>query len=204
MSEQTIYIVDDDEAVRDALALLISSVGYRVQTFDNAKTFLSHSLKPYSGCIVLDIRMPEMSGLDLQRALCEKNMPLPIIFITGHGDVPMAVQAMKAGAIDFLQKPFRDQELLDRIQQAIAHNQSQFDAHLQLSDIQARLAKLTQREQEVMALVAMGNANKVIAADLNISQRTVELHRAKVMEKMKVRSLADLVKLWIKLQENEK
>ena len=147
------------------------------------------------GCILLDVRMPGMSGLDLQNELVKAGTAPPIIFITGHGDVPMAVHALRAGAVDFIQKPFSDQELLDRIQQAIAQQRRQQSEALKKRAVRERIASLTPREQEVMALVVAGKPNKVIAYELGVSQRTVEIHRARVMEKMQARSLADLVKM---------
>ena len=193
--EQTVYIVDDDDAVRDALALLMDSVGLQSTSYASARQFLDSYTPELTGCLVLDIRMPGMNGLDLQTRLNEIHSLLPIIFITGHGDIPMAVQAMQQGAADFLQKPFRDQDLLDRIAQAMdldrRNRKTLEEEHL----IAARIASLTQREQQVMELVVEGRANKVMAADLGVSQRTVEIHRAHMMEKMQANSVAHLVRL---------
>jgi two-component system, LuxR family, response regulator FixJ len=191
----TIFIVDDDAAVRDALKLLLRSVGQAVETFGSAQEFLDAYAEDRPGCLVLDIRMPGMSGLELQQKLNERHSIIPIIFITGHGDVPMAVEAMQAGAVDFIQKPFRDQDLIDRINQALEKDGSNRAALGERNDIRRRLETLTPREREVLDLVVHGKANKVIAGDLKLSQRTVEIHRARVMEKMQASSLAHLVRM---------
>jgi two-component system response regulator FixJ len=191
----TIFVVDDDSAVRDALKLLLRSVGQAVETYGSAQEFLDAYTEDRPGCLVLDIRMPGMSGLELQQKLNEKHSILPIIFITGHGDVPMAVEAMQAGAVDFIQKPFRDQDLIDRINQALEKDSSNRAALGERNDIRRRLETLTPREREVLDLVVHGKANKVIAGDLKLSQRTVEIHRARVMEKMQASSLAHLVRM---------
>jgi len=191
----TIFVVDDDAAVRDALKLLLRSVGQAVETFGSAQEFLEAYSEDRPGCLVLDIRMPGMSGLELQQKLNEKHSILPIIFITGHGDVPMAVEAMQAGAVDFIQKPFRDQDLIDRINQALEKDSANRAALGERNDIRKRLETLTPREREVLDLVVHGKANKVIAGDLKLSQRTVEIHRARVMEKMQASSLAHLVRM---------
>lgn len=194
-SRPTIFVVDDDAAVRDALKLLLRSVGHAVETFGSGQEFLDAYAEDRPGCLVLDIRMPGMSGLELQERLNEKHCILPVIFITGHGDVPMAVEAMQAGAVDFIQKPFRDQDLIDRINQALDKDNSNRAALGERNDIRRRLETLTPREREVLDLVVHGRANKVIAADLKLSQRTVEIHRARVMEKMQASSLAHLVRM---------
>lgn len=191
----TIFVVDDDSAVRDALKLLLRSVGQAVETYGAGQEFLESYSEDRPGCLVLDIRMPGMSGLELQQKLNEKHSILPIIFITGHGDVPMAVEAMQAGAVDFIQKPFRDQDLIDRINQALEKDLSNRAALGERNDIRRRLETLTPREREVLDLVVHGKANKVIAGDLKLSQRTVEIHRARVMEKMQASSLAHLVRM---------
>ena len=191
----TIFVVDDDLAVRDALKLLLRSVGQAVETYGSAQEFLDAYSEDRPGCLVLDIRMPGMSGLELQQKLNEKHSILPIIFITGHGDVPMAVEAMQAGAVDFIQKPFRDQDLIDRINQALEKDNNNRAALGERNDIRKRLETLTPREREVLDLVVHGKANKVIAGDLKLSQRTVEIHRARVMEKMQASSLAHLVRM---------
>jgi two-component system, LuxR family, response regulator FixJ len=193
----TVFIVDDDGAVRDALKFLMRSVGHPVETYASAFEFLDAYRDDKPGCLVLDIRMPGMSGLELQEKLLERRAIVPIIFITGHGDVPMAVEAMQAGALDFIQKPFHDQDLLDRINQALTKDAVNRHALGELNSIRERMASLTPREREVMDLVVHGRANKVIAGDLGLSQRTVEIHRARVMEKMHASSLAHLVRMTI-------
>ncbi len=197
MPNTKVYIVDDDEAVVDAIKMLLQSVDYAVETFSSPRAFLDVAEGISAGCLVLDVRMPGMSGLELQQQLRQRGVPIPIIFITGHGDVPMAVQAMQAGAFDFLQKPFRDQDLLDRIGEALAQDKHRRTNLRHRDDVMSRLEQLTPREHEVLQLVAQGHANKVIAADLNLSQRTVEIHRARVMEKMEAKSLADLVRMML-------
>ena len=188
-----IYLVDDDEAVRDALGMLLKSIGLEHETFASALDFLqSYDARRHS-CLVADIRMPGMSGLELQQRLNERRSEIPIIFITGHGDVPMAVTALKSGAVDFLQKPFRDQDLIDRIHKALDRDGERRKGRAEQDEIRARLTLLTPRETEVMQRVVRGQANKVIAMDLGVSQRTVELHRARVMKKLKLRSVAELV-----------
>jgi len=203
MTEQneTVFIVDDDAAVRDSLSFLLKSVGIKSQTFTSGDEFLDAFKPDWEGCILLDIRMPGVSGMEVQRRLVEQDCSLPIIFITGHGDIPMAVEAMHLGAHDFVQKPFHDQELLDRIQAAlVARREIQDEVELKRI-VQQNYGTLTPRETEVMTAVAKGHANKVIAMDLELSQRTVEIHRARVMEKMKVRSLAELVKRAVLLED---
>ncbi|MEO1574458.1 MAG: response regulator [Pseudomonadota bacterium] len=191
---QTVYVVDDDAAVRDSLSFLLDSVGLGVIACASAQEFLSQ----YDGrhaVLVLDVRMPSMSGLELQEELNKRDASaVKIIFISGHGDIEMAVEALKRGATDFLSKPFRDQELLDRIHKALDANAADLERSASISDIKTRLASLTPRENDVLAMVADGKANKVVALDLNISQRTVEIHRAHVMEKMGVSSLAQLIR----------
>ena len=196
----TVFVVDDDDAVRDSLSDLLDSVGLEVATYPSAHAFLDSYDDTRRGCLVLDIRMPGMSGLDLQERLNESGSALPIVFITGHGDVPMAVEAMKRGAVDFIQKPFRDQELLDRVNLALEQNRRRRDADETKQDIAQRVATLTRREREVMDMVIQGQANKVIAIDLGLSQRTVEVHRAHVMDKMRARTLAELVRMSTKLE----
>ena len=188
-----IYLVDDDEAVRDSLGTLFESIGLRYEAYASALDFLQHYDQARHSCLVTDIRMPGLSGLELQQRLNEQGAELPIVFITGHGDVPMAVTAMKSGATDFIQKPFRDQDLIDRINKALEDDRERRKSRAEGDEIRARLALLTPREREVMQRVVRGQANKVIAMDLGVSQRTVELHRARVMRKLKMRSLAGLV-----------
>jgi two-component system response regulator FixJ len=190
-----VFIVDDDEAVRGSLRLLLKSVGLTPNAMGSAREFLTRYDSTQPGCLVLDVRMPEMSGLELQEQLNLQGAVIPVIFITGHGDVPMAVEAMQAGAFDFLQKPFRDQDLIDRIQRALEKDRSNRTALTERSAIRDRLESLTPREREVLTMVASGKANKVMASDLGVSQRTVEIHRARVMEKMGASSLAQLVRM---------
>lgn len=194
-SEPTVYIVDDDQAIRHAMGLLLKSVGVKHDLFSTGDEFLSAYCPEWAGCLVLDIRMPGLGGLELQDKLLDAGSTLPVIFITGHGDVPMAVEAMRKGAVDFIQKPFRDQELLDRVREALETDQVRRAAHEQSSEVRERMDTLTKREHEVMELVVTGKPNKVIAYELDVSQRTVEIHRARVMEKMRARSLADLVRM---------
>ena len=188
-----VYLVDDDEAVRDSLGILLRSVGLASEVYASALEFLEHFDPQRHACLVADIRMPGLSGLELQQRLNEQHADIPIIFITGHGDVPMAVTAMKSGATDFIQKPFRDQDLLDRIAKALEIDRARRASRAEGDAIRERLALLTPRETEVMERVVKGQANKVIAMDLGVSQRTVELHRARVMRKLRMRSLAELV-----------
>lgn len=188
-----VYLVDDDEAVRDSLGMLFQSIGLKHEAYPSALDFLQHYDPTRHACLVADIRMPGLSGLELQQRLNEQQAEIPIIFITGHGDVPMAVTAMKSGATDFIQKPFRDQDLIDRINKALERDRDRRKSRAEHDEIRARIALLTPREKEVMQRVVRGQANKVIAMDLGVSQRTVELHRARVMRKLKMRSLADLV-----------
>ena len=199
-----VYVVDDDEAVRSALRLLLKSVGLTANALPTAQQFLSAYDTAQPGCLVLDVRMPGMSGLELQQQLNLRGAVIPVIFITGHGDVPMAVEAMQQGAFDFLQKPFRDQDLIDRIQKALAKDKQNRAEIGERSRNLERFESLTPREREVLALVASGKPNKVMAADLGLSQRTVEIHRARVMEKMGVSSLAQLVRIVMDLNAANK
>lgn len=198
-SSQTVYIVDDDPAIRFAMQALLDSVNIEHEIFASADEFLQDEAQRRAGCLVLDIRMPGLGGLELQDELIARGNILPIIFITGHGDVPMAVEAMQKGAIDFIQKPFRDQELLDRIQKALMTDIQRREELERHAEVEHRIEKLTKREREVFDLVVTGKPNKVIAYELGVSQRTVEIHRARVMEKMQARSLADLVRMHISL-----
>lgn len=197
-----VHIVDDDEAVRDSLRLLLKTIDIPCRIYASGNDFVDAFDPTMTGCILLDIRMPGMSGLEVQQALNEMNNSMPIIFVTGHGDVPMAVKAMHDGAFDFLEKPYREQELLDRIQQARTENESRRQASADREYIAACMEKLTPREREVMDRVVTGQANKVIAADLGLSERTVEIHRARVMEKMEVRNLASLVRVAVAVQQS--
>jgi two-component system, LuxR family, response regulator FixJ len=196
-----VFIVDDDEAVRSSLRLLIKSVGLIPTALASAREFLEKYDPAQPGCLVLDVRMPEMSGLELQEQLNRQGAVIPVIFITGHGDVPMAVEAMQAGAFDFLQKPFRDQDLIDRIQKALEKDRANRAVLNERSLIRERLESLTPREREVLEMVSSGKPNKIMAADLGVSQRTVEIHRARVMEKMGAASLAQLVRMVMDLDE---
>jgi two-component system response regulator FixJ len=194
-----VYIVDDEDSMRRALTLLMTTVGYQPIAFAKPAEFLAKYDANQPGCLVIDVRMPEMSGLEVQQQLNRAGSMLPVILITGHGDIPMAVQAMKDGAFDFLQKPFRDQELLDRINAALKQDLENREMVERHADLKRRMESLTPREREVMALVVDGKANKVIAIDLGLSERTVEIHRANVMEKMGSRSVAHLVKMRLTL-----
>jgi RNA polymerase sigma factor (sigma-70 family) len=194
-TEPTVFIVDDDPAIRFAMQALMDSVNLQHEIFASGDEFLQGVDDHRAGCLVLDIRMPGLGGLELQEELIKHGSTLPIIFITGHGDVPMAVEAMQKGAVDFIQKPFRDQDLLDRIREAIKTDQERREEQQKHAEVSERLARLTNREREVFDLVVTGKPNKVIAYELGVSQRTVEIHRARVMEKMQARSLADLVKM---------
>ncbi len=196
---QIVYVVDDDAAVRSSLALLLKSVSLAVEPCESAMQFLERVPPEAAGCLVLDIRMPGMSGLELQQQLKQRGYGLPIIFITGHGDVSMAVHAMREGALDFIEKPFRDQELLDRVFQALEQDRARRRAADETVHLRERFAGLTPREHEVMLRIARGQANKVIAIELGLSERTVEIHRAKVMHKTGARSLAELVGMAAKL-----
>jgi FixJ family two-component response regulator len=199
--EPAAFVVDDDAAVRDSLALLLRSVGLKSESFSSAQDFLEIFDATRPGCLILDVRMPGMSGLELQEQLEKLHSTLPIIFLTAHGDVPMAVAAVKAGAVDFIQKPFRDQDLLDKIQHAIAEDAQIRKKLADRDDILSRIESLTRREQEVMEMVVDGKANKVIAIDLGLSQRTVEIHRARVMQKMAADSVSQLVQMVMRVQE---
>jgi len=195
LTKAVVFVVDDDQAMRNSLKWLIESVGVQVESFASADEFLTQYQPGRAGCLVLDVRMPGMSGLDLQEYLLEKNIHIPVVIITGHGDVPMAVRAMKGGAIDFIEKPFNDEVLLDAIRRAIAYEEQQRSQHVENLHIQERLSHLTPREHEVMEMVTEGRSNKEIANALGVSAKTIEAHRARVMEKMQAGSLAELVRM---------
>lgn len=200
-TQPTVFVVDDDEPVRDSIGMLLETVDIPYQTFPDAQAFLDGFNDARRGCLVLDIRMPGMSGLDLQEHLQARGCAIPIVFITGHGDIPMAVEAMKRGALDFIRKPFRDQELLDRIQDALHVDNDNHSRSARIDAIRARVATLTPREDEVFRRVASGQANKVVAIELGISERTVEIHRSQVMQKTGARTLADLVRMKLTLEQ---
>lgn len=194
-----VFVVDDDQAVCTALKRLIRSIGLEVETFTSARDFLRAKRADAPGCVVLDVRLPDLSGLNLQEKLTEAKIDLPIIFITGHGDIPMTVRAMKAGALEFLTKPIKDQELLDAIQRGIEKHRVQLLRRAEISELQAHYESLTPRERQVFPLVARGMLNKQIAAELGASEKTIKVHRGQVMGKMKADSVADLVRIAEKL-----
>lgn len=198
-AQPTVFIVDDDPAMRDSLGFLIGSVGRRVETYASGEDFLEAYDQERPGCIVLDVRMPGLSGLELMERMKEDRFAPPVVLITGHGDIPMAVRALKAGAFDFIEKPFSDQVLLERIQQALQLDGVERATERDRTDIERRASRLTARETQVFELVVAGKPNKVVASDLGLSQKTVEVHRAHVMEKMRAESFADLVKMAVLL-----
>jgi two-component system response regulator FixJ len=194
-SQPIVHIVDDDSAIRDSLSFLMKSVGFESKVYASAETFLNQADFDKPGCLIVDVRMRGMSGLELQQVLNEKNSKLPVIIITGHGDIPMAVQAMQAGAVDFLEKPYDNQILIARIRQCLEEVTKEQDKESRIAEAKARLTQLTPRELEVLNLLVAGKHNKIIANELNISVRTAEAHRAKVMKKLQADSLSDIVRI---------
>ena len=192
---QIVFVIDDDASMRDAISRLLNAVGLTVETFASAWEFLNGKLPDVAGCVVLDVRLPGLSGLDLQREMVERGIHIPVVFITGHGDIPMSVQAMKAGAVEFLTKPFRDQDLLDAVRSGIQLDRKEREERAELAELRDCVRQLTQREQEVMSLVVSGLLNKQIALHLGTSEKTIKIHRSQVMRKMRANSLADLVRI---------
>jgi len=196
--EQLIYVIDDDEAVRDSMGMLLESADLPFRCFSSADSFFAEHDGSQRGCLILDIRMPGMTGIELQQKLTQMDSSLPIIFITGYGDVPMAVEAMRRGALDFLRKPVNEENFLERIANALNQESGHWHQKLDRDQAQQRIESLTEREHEVFLLVAEGLANKVVASELGISERTVEVHRAQVMKKLEARTLAQLVRIHLK------
>ena len=195
ISDSTLFVVDDELSVRKSLSRLLKSAGFRVETFASASEFLEREPEERVGCLVLDMQMPELDGLELQQVLVEADRCLPIVFITGHGDVPRSVQAMKAGAMDFLAKPFHEEDLLEAIGRALEKSRQQMRERTEAEEVKRRLATLTSREHEVLFQVLTGKLNKQIAAALGASEKTIKVHRGRMMHKMQVQSVADLVRL---------
>ena len=197
MPNETVFLVDDDTAVRQGLRFMLRAAGYSVEAFPSARSFLEDYDPRQGGCLLLDVQMPQMTGLELQQRINVRGWRIPVIFITGHGTVPLAISAMKAGAFDFIEKPLREDALLESIERALHWNDRAYEERLERATLQARVASLTPREREVFELVARGEPNKVIARHLGISFRTVELHRAHIIEKLQARSLSDLIRMGI-------
>jgi RNA polymerase sigma factor (sigma-70 family) len=195
-----VFVVDDDPSVRSSLKFLLSSVGLQVESFDSAETFLQGKPPDAPSCLVLDVRLRGLSGLDFQRELAARNIRIPIVFVTGHGDISMSVRAMKAGAIEFLTKPYRDQDLLDAVRIALERDRARREQEKDLTDLRQRFDSLTPREQEVISMVVLGMLNKQIAGELGTAENTVKVHRSRAMEKMNAQSVADLVRMIEKLK----
>jgi RNA polymerase sigma factor (sigma-70 family) len=195
-----VFAVDDDPSVRSSLKFLLSTVGLQAETFDSADSFLRKKLPDVPSCLVLDVRLPGLSGLEFQRELAARNIPIPIVFLTGHGDIPMSVRAMKAGAVEFLTKPFRDQDLLDAVRAALDRDRARREQEKKVADLRRRFDSLTSREQEVVSMVVAGMLNKQIAAELGTAESTVKVQRCRAMEKMQAGSLSDLIKMIQKLK----
>jgi RNA polymerase sigma factor (sigma-70 family) len=195
-----VFVVDDDPSVRSSLKFLLSSVGLQVESFDSAETFLQRKPPDAPSCLVLDVRLRGLSGLDFQRELAARNIRIPIVFVTGHGDIPMSVRAMKAGAIEFLTKPYRDQDLLDAVRIALERDRARREQEKDLTDLRQRFESLTPREQEVISMAVLGMLNKQIADQLGTAENTVKVHRSRAMEKMNAQSFADLVRMIEKLK----
>jgi len=195
-----VFVIDDDASVRSSLKFLLSTVGLQAETFDSADSFLHKKRPDVPSCVVLDVRLPGVSGIDFQRELTARNISIPIVFLTGHGDIPMSVRAMKAGAVEFLTKPFRDQDLLDAVRVALDRDRTRREQETELADIRRRFDSLTSREQEVLSMVMNGMLNKQIAAELGTAESTVKVQRSRAMEKMQAESLAHLIKMMQKLQ----
>jgi RNA polymerase sigma factor (sigma-70 family) len=199
-SAPVVFVVDDDPSVRSSLKFLLSSMGLQVESFDSAETFMQKKPPDAPSCLVLDVRLRGLSGLDFQRELAARNIRIPIVFVTGHGDIPMSVRAMKAGAIEFLTKPYRDQDLLDAVRIALERDRTRREQEKDLTDLQQRFDSLTPREQEVISMAVLGMLNKQIAGELGTAENTVKVHRSRAMEKMNAQSFADLVRMIEKLK----